>query len=466
MAGRGRRRTVEGERIRLLCDEAADPGGRYVLYWMQQSQRAVHNPALEFAVDRADEAGVGVVVAFGLMDDYPEATERHYAFMLEGLAETAGALEARGMKFVLLHGHPRDVAIALTEDAVEVVCDRAYLRHLKRWRTELAQQAGKRVTQVEGDVVVPVDTASEKAEHSARTIRPKLNDRRQHFLHPLASGTPERTSTKLHVKTPKGTSRLDPAQVDKNLRTVSCIREVARSEHFSGGTSEAQTRLTNFIRSQLEGYADGRNEPVADQSSHLSPYLQYGQISPVEVAHKVQKAKSGTDADREAFLEELIVRRELAHNHAEHRPDYDKFACLPNWAHETLAEHADDPRKPRYTRKQLERAETDDAYWNAAQTEMVKTGFMHNYMRMYWGKKILEWSTTPKKAFETVLALNNKYLLDGLNANSYANVGWIFGLHDRAWTERAVFGKVRYMNANGLERKFDIDAYVNRIAAL
>jgi len=186
----------------------------------------------------------------------------------------------------------------------------------------------------------------------------------------------------------------------------------------------------------------------------------------VEITRKVLSASSGSRSDRDAFLEELIVRRELAINFVEHTSDYDRYACLPDWARQTLDEHRDDERDHVYTRKQLEAADTHDRYWNAAMREMVETGYMHNYMRMYWGKKILEWSNTPEHAFRTTLALNNKYFLDGRDASSYANVAWCFGLHDRSWTERPVFGKVRYMNDRGLERKFDVDGYIARVERL
>jgi len=452
---------IEPERIQPLNDLPAAEGGQYILYWMQQSQRAAHNPALELAVRRANDHDVPVIVGFGLMDDYPEATERHYAFMLEGLAETSARLKDRKMKLVMRHGHPRDVALELARDAVEIVCDRGYLRHLVEWRDDVAAEAGRRVTQVEGDVVVPVDLASEKAEHSARTLRPRVNRHRDRFLRGLSPTRVGQSSLELAVK-----GDLDPREVDDNLAAVSCIREVKRSFRFRGGTKAARARLTSFIRSHLEGYDEGRNEPADDATSHLSPYLQYGQISPVEVANKIRASKSGSEESVEAFLEEMIVRRELSHNFCAHEPQYDAYASLPRWARTTLKEHARDERSPYYSRSQLEAAQTDDRYWNAAQLEMVKTGYMHNYMRMYWGKKILEWSKTPQSAFETTLYLNNKYLLDGLNANSYGNVAWIFGQHDRAWTERPVFGKIRYMNANGLERKFDIERYVERVARL
>jgi deoxyribodipyrimidine photo-lyase len=232
---------------------------------------------------------------------------------------------------------------------------------------------------------------------------------------------------------------------------------------FRAGTSEARRRLNRFLCDKLEGYADSRSEPAA---SMLSPHLHFGQISPVKIALKARESKSGTRDDRAAFLEELIVRRELSMNFVNFSPDYDDYSSLPDWARTTLSERADDQREHVYSREQLEAAETHDAYWNAAMREMVHTGYMHNYMRMYWAKKILEWSRTPMDAFETALHLNNKYFLDGRDPNSYANVAWVFGLHDRARTERPVFGKVRYMNAAGLKRKFDMKAYMRAVQEL
>jgi len=195
----------------------------------------------------------------------------------------------------------------------------------------------------------------------------------------------------------------------------------------------------------------------------MSPYLHFGQISPVRLAMAVRDAKSGQESDRDGYLEELIVRRELAVNFVYYTQDYDRYTCLPEWARKTLAEHAGDPREHKYSQDVLESAQTHDPYWNAAMREMKQTGFMHNYMRMYWGKKILEWSETPENAFATTLAINNKYFLDGRDPNSYAGVAWVFGKHDRAWFERPIFGKVRYMAASGLERKCDIKAYVEKV---
>ena len=198
----------------------------------------------------------------------------------------------------------------------------------------------------------------------------------------------------------------------------------------------------------------------------MSPYLHFGQISPLDLALAVKESNAPA-ADRDAYLEELIVRRELAKNFVWHsRGDYDSYKTLPDWAQQTLAEHRDDDRPHRYTRPQLEAGQTHDEYWNAAMREMRETGFMANYLRMYWGKKILEWCNTPEYAYQTTLYLNDKYFIDGRDPNSYSNVGWVYGLHDRPWTERPVFGKIRYMNKNGLDRKFDMARYVKFVAGL
>ena len=447
---------IESERIRSLNDCPVDESGGYVLYWMQQSQREAHNPALEYAIERANELGKPVLCVFGLDAAYPDANLRHFAFMLEGLAETAGALANRNIKLIVRRGAPPDVATGLGAAAALVVCDRGYLRHQRAWRRQVARSCDRSVVEVEGDAVVPVEVASDKQEYAARTIRGKINRQRDDFVRALGRSRPGKSSLPLRVK-----GDVDINDISGVLDTLDIDRGVSPVTRFEAGTAAAQKALTRFLRGELEGYADARNDPAKPQASRLSPYLHFGQISPVEIAVKTVQAASGSKEDKEAFLEELIVRRELAINFVHYCEDYDKYACLPDWAARTLDKHRGDERPRHYSRGQLEKAATHDPYWNAAMQEMLKTGYMHNYMRMYWGKKIIEWTNTPQYAYSTALYLNNKYFLDGRDANSYANVAWLFGLHDRAWTERDVFGTVRYMNAAGLDRKFDIEAYVD-----
>ncbi len=452
---------IEKERIQCLNDKPVRDDRRYVVYWMQQSQREAFNPALEYAARQANALDVPLVAAFGLDPGYAEANARHFAFMLAGLAETTSALAERGIKMVAQAGFPPDIAAQLANNAAVLVCDRGYLRHQRRWRADLADEIDCRLVQVEGDVVVPIEVASDKREWAARTIRKKINARRGDYIRDLRPTKLKRSSLPLRVR-----GDIDLRQWRHLLDTLDIERSVAPVRRFKPGTRAARRRLSRFLRSELPGYADARNDPSAPQASELSPYLHFGQISPVEIAAKVQRATGGSNNDKEAFLEELVVRRELACNFVFYADDYDKYSCLPDWARKTLADHEDDDRPHRYTRSELENADTHDRYWNAAMKEMLATGYMHNYMRMYWGKKILEWSNTPEYAYRTALYLNNKFFLDGRDANSYANVGWLFGLHDRAWAERQIFGKVRFMSDGGLESKFDIDEYVRRVDSL
>ncbi|MCK8601625.1 deoxyribodipyrimidine photo-lyase [Desulfoferrobacter suflitae] len=456
MGGQG----IQGERIQVLKDGPVR-AGEYVLYWMQQSQRAEFNHALEHGVELANELDLPLVVVFGLMDNYPEGNARHYRFLLEGLKDVQESLAARRIKMLVKRGSPAEVAVLAGGKAALIVCDRGYLRHQKAWRREVADRAECRVVQVESDVVVPVETVSGKAEYAARTIRPKLEKLVDRFL----VGLDERplTRSSLHL----AFTGLNLQETDVLLNDLRLDRSVGPVDAiFQGGTAQAKRHLQTFLQKKLSHYSENRGQPQTDSNSCLSMYLHFGHISPVYLAMQVTEWEHGGEGNRAAFLEELIVRRELACNFVHYTGEYDSFASIPEWCRKTLGEHAGDEREFLYGREQLENAATHDTYWNAAMKEMRITGYMHNHMRMYWGKKILEWCADPEQAFEVALALNNKYFLDGRDANSYAGVAWIFGLHDRPWKERPVFGKVRYMSAAGLERKCDIGAYVGKVDAL
>jgi len=451
--------SIQADRIQHLND-LEPQAGDYVLYWMQQSQRAEHNHALEYAVQQANELGQPLLVGFGLTDDYPEANLRHYRFMLEGLQDTQTALAGRGIKLVLRQGSPDQVALELGQQASLMVTDRGYLRPQKQWRDRVAQAAGRRVVQVESDVVVPVELVSNRAEYAARTIRPKIHRHLDRFLIDLRPTPLDHPSLQLDLK------GLDLSDLDALLSKLQIDRSVQPvSHHFRGGTSEAKQVLRGFIQNRFRTYRQNRNQPQTSDVSHMSKYLHFGQISPVYLALQIREADVSSE-NRDSYLEELIVRRELPMNFVHYTPDYDAYSCIPAWAKQTLADHRDDDRSHQYTRSELEAAATHDPYWNAAMKEMKYTGYMHNYMRMYWGKKILEWCAAPEDAHQTTLALNNKYFLDGRDANSFANVAWIFGVHDRGWTERPIFGKVRYMSAGGLERKADPKAYIQKVEKL
>ena len=325
----------------------------------------------------------------------------------------------------------------------------------------MARLAACSVVQVESDVVVPVEVVSNKAEYAARTIRPKISKHLNDYLLPFKTTKVKKPSLGLNIE---GVDLNEIGAVLENLSLDGSVTPATK--WFKGGTCQAKARLVEFIKKRFKNYVENRNQPQTDDISHMSPYLHFGQLSPLYLARRIKAAGSGIETAQESYLEELIVRRELAMNFVNFTPNYQSYACLPRWARQSLAEHKKDKRGHGYTRSQLEGAETHDEYWNAAMREMKITGFMHNYMRMYWGKKILEWCKTPEHAFRTALALNNKYFLDGRDPNSYAGVCWVFGLHDRAWFERPIFGKIRYMAASGLERKCDIRGYVNKIDAL
>jgi deoxyribodipyrimidine photo-lyase len=450
---------VHDTRIRPLNALRIRRGGDFVLYWMQQSQRAEHNDALEYAIQRANSLRRPLMVCFGLMDGYPGANLRHYRFMLEGLTEVRDALARRGVGFTVRRGDPADVAIALGKDAVLIVCDRGYTRHQKAWRARVAREAECALEQVECDVVVPVEVASDKAEHAARTIRPKLRKHWDAYLAPLRTTPLDRTLPEASAE------GIDLGNLDYVLAALDIDRSVAPVPLYKGGTRQARRLLERFLREAIVGYRDHRNQPHTDAVSHMSKYLHFGQISPVYLACRIREA-SAPDADRDAYLEELLVRRELAQNFVNFTKDYDRYRCLPAWARGSLDAHRGDRREHVYTRKQLISGATHDRYWNAAMREMRFTGYMHNHMRMYWGKKIIEWSTTPEHAHRVAMELNNKYLIDGRDPSSFANVNWLFGLHDRPWPERPVFGKVRYMAASGLERKTEPEEYVEKVDRL
>jgi deoxyribodipyrimidine photo-lyase len=449
--------SIQPTRIQPLNDTDICEGD-YVLYWMQQSQRAAYNHALEYAVQQANKLDRMLLVAFGLMDDYPEANLRHYTFMLEGLKETQAALASRGIKMVLRRGYPPEVALRLGRRAAMIVCDCGYLRHQRAWRKLVAKQAQCPVVQVESDVVVPVEVVSGKAEYAARTIRPKIHRHLESYLVALKQAKVKHPFLGLKVK---GIEFDDTEGLLRKLSLDCSVPPV--SDLFKGGTSQALKRFDGFIRHRLKYYDQHSNQPQTNDISHMSPYLHFGQISPLYLALQISRVPNSLKASKETYIEELVVRRELAMNFAFYTANYDAYTCIPGWAQKSLAEHEHDKRDYVYSQRQLEGASTHDPYWNAGMLEMKHTGFMHNYMRMYWGKKILEWSETPQKAFRTTLAINNKYFLDGRDPNSYTGVAWIYGVHDRAWSERPIFGKTRYMAASGLERKCDIAAYVKKV---
>jgi deoxyribodipyrimidine photo-lyase len=447
---------IQKERIKLLNNKKI-VRGKYVLYWMQAAQRTEYNHALEYSIRTANKLKQPVLVFFGITENWPEANQRHYYFMLEGLQEVQKTLEAKGIRMVIRRESPDSGAVKLAKDAALVVVDAGQLRIQKKWRASAAKQIDCPLYEVETNLIVPVEEASMKENFSAGTFRPRITKKLDYYLVSLKHSKPKLDSLGMRFQT------FDINDIDKTLSKLDIDKSVTKVDGFHGSTKQAKRWLSSFIKNKLDHFSDLRNDPTVDYVSNMSPFLHFGQISPLYIALKVAETSS---AGKNSYLEELIVRRELSHNFVFYNNQYDTFECLEPWAKKTLNLHCSDKREYVYTLKQFEKALSHDPYWNAAQKEMVLTGKMHGYMRMYWGKKILEWSNNPQAGFKIALRLNNKYELDGRGPNAYAGVAWCFGKHDRAWGERPVFGKVRYMNAAGLKRKFDADAYVKKIEAL
>ncbi|MBN1592027.1 MAG: deoxyribodipyrimidine photo-lyase, partial [Candidatus Coatesbacteria bacterium] len=316
---------IHPERIRLL-NGRPEAKGQYVLYWMQQSQRPEWNQALSFAIAQANRLQQPLVVAFGLTADYPEANLRHYAFMLDGFSETQSTLAEMGIRMAVQTGDPADVALKVGKKASLIVCDRGYLRHQKAWRKKVAEMARCKVVQVESDVVVPVDAVSDKAEYAARTIRPKIQRLLPGYLVGLDETMPKVPSLYVDIES------LDLSAPDLVLDSLPVSREVGASPFFKGGTSEAKRRFLKFLETSLESYDRNSNQPQTEDISHTSPYLHFGQISPLWLALQVQNFDGAPDIAKDAFLEQLIVRRELAMNFVNFTPAYDSVECLSEWA--------------------------------------------------------------------------------------------------------------------------------------
>ncbi|NHJ46264.1 MAG: deoxyribodipyrimidine photolyase [Asgard group archaeon] len=450
---------IHPERTQKLNNLQPNRKGSFVVYWMQSSNRTEYNHALEYTIEKSNELQKPLIVFFGLTNSFPGANERHYHFLLEGLKDVESKLHDREIKLIVQKISPEIGALEIAKDAAQVIVDRGYLNIEKKWRRFLSGKLECPIIQIESNVVVPVEDVSDKEEFAAYTIRPKINKKLSKYLVPIKKRKVKFNSLDYDFKT------LNLQNIKKILSELSIDHSIKKVEKFTGGLQYALSNLSDFIKNKLDKYEIMRNNPVHDYQSNLSPYLHFGQISPLQVALAFSDINGQAKDD---YLEQLIVRRELAINFVFYNNGYDKFENLnlPSWTSDTLELHTKDKREYIYKLEDFELARTHDPYWNAAQKEMVITGKMHNYMRMYWGKKILEWTENPNQAYDIAIYLNNKYELDGRDPNGYTGVAWCFGKHDRPWKERPIFGKVRYMNAKGLKRKFEADKYVKKIEQL
>jgi deoxyribodipyrimidine photo-lyase len=451
---------LQDPRVTVRRGLAPNCEGRAVVYWMQRSQRGSDNAALDLAINVANQLARPVIVFFGLHPRYPGANLRHYAFLSEGLAGLARDVESRGAHFVF-RAYPNHSLARLCDEVKPclVISDENPLRAPESWRQNAALKLNAPLWTVDSDVVVPTGLLA-KEEHAARTLRPKTLRLVDVFLQP--SSNPIATNRLPHTQVPASQS----IDISSLLKTLPLDRSVSPVTHIKGGAAHALDCLRRFVNERLADYDQKRNLPHVDGTSELSPYCHFGHISPIRVALAVRNS-SAPETAKAAFLEELIVRRELAINYVARNPNYDRLEGCPAWARASLARHTEDARPHLYTAAQLESAATHDELWNAAQMEMTITGRMHGYMRMYWAKKILEWTETPEEAFEIAVMLNDKYFLDGRDPNGYAGIAWaIGGKHDRPWVRREVFGTIRYMSAVGMARKFDVKAYIEKVNAM
>jgi deoxyribodipyrimidine photo-lyase len=346
---------IQEKRVKRLNSKSVSRG-RFVFYWMQAAQRAEYNHALEYSIRRANKLKVPVVVLFGIADDYPEANLRHYHFMLEGLKDVKKNLEKRGIKLVVRHQSPQ---IAVMESAQNACCvvDAGYTHIQQKWRQYAAKNIGCLLEEVETNLVVPITEASDKENFSAGTFRPRITAKLKDYLVKLNHSKPLCDS--LDIKF----NGFDISNIKIALSNLDIDRTVGPVKNFRGGTTEAKKRISDFIKNKLDDYAQLRNDPNIDATSNMSSYLHFGQISPLYIALKVLESDS---PGKEAYLEELIVRRELSFNFVFYNGKYDRSDCLPPWAKNTFNFNRFDKRDYIYSLKEFEQAKTHDPYWNAA----------------------------------------------------------------------------------------------------
>lgn len=443
---------------RIYCLNARPTIAGPVVYWMSRDQRSRDNWALLYAQQHALERRARLAVVFCLAPAFLGAPWRAYSFMLRGLRETAQHLAEKNIPFFLLRGDPAEEipAFVRATGCGTVVTDFDPLRIKRTWKHQVAQRLAVPLYEVDTHNIVPCRYASDRQEYSAATLRPKLMRLLPEFLveFPKLKAMP-RSNMVWHTSRHNG-------DWDEVFRSVVADRSVGEVLWCRPGERAALAALRQFIRTRLAGYPVRRNDPCCDGQSGLSPYLHFGQLAAQRVARAVQNADAPSSA-KQAFLEELIVRRELADNFCFYNQHYDDVTGFPQWARETLNNHSRDPRPYLYTYEQFDNSLTHDPLWNAAQRQMVVTGKMHGYLRMYWCKKILEWTPSPETALAIAIRLNDRYELDGRDPNGYAGIAWsIGGVHDRPWPQRSIFGSVRYMSAAGCAKKFDVAAFIQR----
>jgi len=447
--------TFDQRRVKALNEHASGSGP--VLYVMARDQRVRDNWALLYAQSVAKTRQVPLLVLFALGPMFQNGSARHNEWMIASLQEVSESLKEYDIPFFITMGEwERTIPSFVTSHRVgEVVFDFNTLEPVRTWRQRVADSLTVKTVVVDAHNVIPCWEASPKAEFAAYTFRPKVHKQLREYLVPFG-------------KVEKASIRYNEAVPAIDWDAVRAFRGCDYTEPiptmFTPGESAAHAQLAYFIEHTLERYEDDRNNPNERATSDLSPYLRWGNIAAARVVLAIEAADVSRSA-KDAFIEELVVRRELAENYCYYTKNYTQVEAAHPWAQETLRQHSADTREYVYTYEQFRDAKTHDPLWNAAQRQMVQEGKMHGFMRMYWAKKILEWTPDPQTAIDIALTLNDCYELDGRDSNGVVGVMWsIAGVHDRAWTERPVFGKIRYMNYAGCKRKFDVKRFENAYA--
>ena len=426
-----------------------------VVYWMSRDQRTNDNWALLYSQETGLLEKEPLIVVFCLTTDFSGANIRNYDFMLRGLKEVEKELNKKNITFYLINGDPaKEIPKFIKKNNVSILtCDFSPLKIKKHWLNNISKSISIPFYEIDTRNIVPCQIASPKKEYGAYTIRPKIHRLLPEFLDDIPK-------LKKHPFLWK--EKVAPVDWKTVINTLKIDRNVSKIKWLEPGEKAAKKILSTFLTNKISKYDSDKNDPNKDVLSNLSPYLHFGQISSQRVVYEVQKNCYDLKSEQ-VFLEEIIVRRELSDNFCFYEENYDSFEGFPSWAKKTLNDHRGDIREYLYSEKELEEANTHDQLWNAAQIEMVKNGKMHGYMRMYWAKKILEWTNSPEEALKIAIYLNDKYELDGRDPNGYTGISWSIGaVHDRAWKEREIFGKIRYMSYNGCKSKFKVKEYIKK----
>ena len=452
------RALAQDKRVTVRRAGAPDPGGKCIVYWMQRAERGLDNHALDKAIDLGNALGLPVVAYFAGISNFPHANLRHYAFLNQGLADVAEDCAERNVGFVMRRApHESHERFFADVHAAMVIGDENPMRVPESWRVRLTETLKIPFWTVDADVIVP-SKLLEKAQYSGAIARPRIRKLLPEFTQAYTNPKAARP-----WRAPKGLLA-DDVHEDMTRGWPDLDRNVKPVDAWRGGRKEAWRRLDIFVNEKLADYADNRKHPERDATSRLSPYLHFGHIGPLTVANAVNAAVERNPKlgpARDSYFNEVITWRELSVNFIRYQPDYDNPNCADKWARETIAKHEHDKRAHLYTLAQLEGAQTEDDLWNAAQTQMVNFGWMPNYLRMYWGKKIVEWTPDTPTAMQQMIYLNDKYFLDGRDPNGYSGIAWtVLGKFDRPWGERPIFGKRRYMSGASAARKFDAKAYI------